>query len=153
VLDGIEAGSVLYIRNYCERACGDIIVEGFTIQSGISENGGGADLISDSCLGPSGNVTMRNNVISGNSAINSGGGVSAGSIISCNPSYDQSGDVFILQNTIIGNTADWGAGVSAVSNSDNRSGNVVIKHNVITGNIARRYPGGGVFAESYSKST
>jgi hypothetical protein len=120
IIDGKKAGSVVTFLGTEGKKC---ILSGFTIRNGDADRGGGI-------RGNGALAAIRNNIITGNSATNSGGGLAtcAGTIES---------------NTISENvTAGNGGGLSNCSGT--------IQNNIIRDNMAPgRYPeghGGGLFS-------
>ncbi|MGZ6237640.1 MAG: hypothetical protein ACXWMJ_10030, partial [Syntrophales bacterium] len=98
VLDGGKTGSVLYLLN---QNGGDITVDGFTMQNGVGDYyGGGVFAYSSSSSGTAGNVTITNNIVTGNSAPEFGGGVAAYS----KSTSGTAGNVTVTNNTITGNS-------------------------------------------------
>ena len=133
VLDGNATGSVLVLSSPDQAV--KFVVDGLTIQNGNASGSGGGLFT----LTGSGEVTLTNNIISGNVAGNSlesyGGGVYA----------DGSGTVTLTNNTITGNSGVYrGGGVYA-----NGSGTVTLTNNTITGNLAVSL-GGGAYANGYT---
>lgn len=105
ILDGDNAGRVLYINNhtYWENGEGSIYIKGFTIQNGIATEGGGIYAVSESGW-ISGNVSIIKNVIRSNKASDSGGGLYAAS-----ESVHLAGVILIKNNIIEKNSApSWG---------------------------------------------
>ena len=146
VLDGGGSDRVLYLYNHANG--GHIVVEGFTLQNGDSSGeGGGVYAYSWSDPGRSGDVTLTNNIVTGNTAV-FGGGVLARSDSSSGPS----GNVTLTKNIVTGNTAgNYGGGIYAFSSSET-AGNVTLANNIVTGNTATGYSGGGIVAYSDSWS-
>jgi hypothetical protein len=146
ILDGGGSGKVLDLS---DNNGGNIVVDGFAIQKGsISGTGGGVTAYSHSGSGAAGNITLTNNIITGNSA-QWGGGVHAGSY----SDSGRGGAVLISNSTITGNTTTYnGGGIIADSySSSGTAGAVLIINNTITGNTVGSV-GGGVIASSYSTS-
>ena len=145
--NGPGSGSVLYLD---DDNGGSISVQGFTIQNGHTTGGGGGVYASSSSYpggtnpGDSGDVTLTNNTIEGNTS-SFGGGVQAVS-----SSSGISGTVTLTQNTITGNTTSvYGGGVYALSLSSGTSGDVTLTNNTIEGNTSGT-SGGGVYAATWS---
>lgn len=140
VLDANGLGRVL--RIYSEGAGGNIKIEGFTIQNGnagLEDNGGGIYAFSDVDYGPSGNIIIANNIITGNEAGYDGGGVLAWSLT---VNGGSSGDISFECNTITGNSAGSSGAGAEVRNwaqgwdSVYQAGNIYFASNTITGNSA-----------------
>jgi len=149
VIDGNGADKALLLRN--SPSGGDIFLEGFKIRNGNSpDSGGGVYARSYSGSGLAGNVTIINNIISGNIAQYYGGGVYAWSY-----SFSgTAGNITFTNNTITGNkttnsSGGDGGGVEAVSYSYQgpATGEVTFHNNIIAENIAAG-DGGGVSADS-----
>jgi len=131
-----QAGG-LYVRT--NQA--DITVEYCEFFENAGHYGGGALAISAPTAlpaPPSGNVTFRNNIFSGNTAGNRGGGAYG----NCS-----SGTLTYSNNIFDGNTANLNGG-GALGNSS--EGTVIFTNNVFTGNTATTNAGGG--AKSYSST-
>ncbi|KPJ64681.1 hypothetical protein AMJ44_12330 [candidate division WOR-1 bacterium DG_54_3] len=114
ILDGGGSGITLYVRN--EDYGGDAFIQGFTVRNGkAGDAGGGMNARSISrydSLG-AGNVTLKNNIVTGNTAGGIGGGI-------CARSYSWSGparNVTITDNIISDNTGTSGGGVNTLSHS------------------------------------
>ncbi|MGZ6229985.1 MAG: choice-of-anchor Q domain-containing protein [Syntrophales bacterium] len=139
VLDGGKTGSVLYLLN---QNGGDITVDGFTMQNGVGDYyGGGVFAYSSSSSGTAGNVTITNNIVTGNSAPEFGGGVAAYS----KSTSGTAGNVTVTNNTITGNsvTKFYGGGVHAeLYSGSGIVGTVTLTNNTITGNTANGFGGG-----------
>lgn len=148
VLDGGETDRVLYLYN---SDGGSIQIEGFTIQNGhSSSSGAGLYAASYSDSGPSGIVTLANNIIKDNTGSDSGGGAYARS----QSTASAAGNIFLSNNILIGNTSgSYGGGGLAYSRSiSSTAGNVTLMNNIITGNTTTADAGGGVYASSNSDS-
>ncbi len=117
IIDGNRAGSVVTFSGSETGAC---VLSGFTIRNGQAEFGGG--VYSETIESEYTQATIRNNVISGNSA-KSGGGLAH-----C--------DGTIENNTIIGNSATWGDGGGLLYCGG------TIKANIICDNYTRMQGGG-----------
>jgi predicted outer membrane repeat protein len=138
-LDGSGSGQVLLLS---DSAGGDILVDGFTVQNGsVSGVGGGVYALSTSS-GAAGDITLRNNIITGSSAATHGGGLYA---YSCSNGSGAAGTITLLNNTITGNSAaNYGGGIIAVSDSTSgAAGTITLTNNTVTGNSADY--GGGVY--------
>lgn len=160
LLDGNNAGRVLYISNSGGFQDGDIHIKGFTIQNGnTAEMAGG--IYAASCVigGTPGSITVKNNIIKGNSA-SAGGGICAftddenfgplfademGVRISkkeflritprrLRVMYRERGDITIINNIIENN---YGGGIVVYTNADLVAGPISIIDNTITGNTGR----------------
>jgi hypothetical protein len=130
----VDQGGGLHIRT--KQA--DITVEHCEFIGNTGYYGGGAYAVSAVAFLSTGNVTFRNNIFSGNTADNRGGGAYG----NCT-----SGTLTYSNNIFDGNTADWNGG-GALGNSS--EGTVVFTNNVFTGNTATTNAGGG--AKSYSST-
>jgi len=153
ILDAKGSSTVLFFQN---GSGGNISVDGFTIQNGISaSSGGGIFARSHSDSGAPVDITITNNIITGNSAAATcqGGGVYA---MSYADSSSPGGSVTLTNNTVTGNTADYdGGGAYAGSfSTSGTGGTVTLTNNTITGNTTTHSNGhgGGVYATSYSGS-
>lgn len=73
ILDGNGTGRVLYIINSGLGLTGDIQIEGFTTQNGNTAEEGGGIYATCIALGSVGSITIKNNIIKGNSASYAGG--------------------------------------------------------------------------------
>ena len=137
VLYSTGSGSVLNLYN--DTNGGNITVGGFSIQNGVATGfGGGVRATSDSDSGQAGDVTLMDNIITGNTAT-TGGGVFASS----NADTGQSGAVTLADNIITGNTSnDQGGGVYASSYGATGSDDVILTGNTIIENTAINYGGG-----------
>jgi len=147
---GSGTDRVLSINNY---GAGNIYVDGFTLQNGISPySGGGIYAQCQPSSGPAGNITISNTIVTGNSTATTGlgGGIYA---LSASSSASPSGDIILNNNTVTGNTADFdGGGIYALSNSSGASsGSVTLTNNTVLGNTSSTYSG-GVYAGSRSDS-
>jgi len=145
ILDGGGSDRVLYFKN---SDGGNIYIEGFTIQNGITvNNGGGVYASAFSLFDPIPYITINNNIIAGNQG-NNGGGVYA----SASSDSGTSGGVAITNNAITINTAsNKGGGIYASLYSLIASmGDIIIANNIIIGNNAsyNGQAGGGVYASS-----
>jgi parallel beta-helix repeat protein len=120
VLDGGSTGTVVTIRGgYRDRG-----VDGFTIQNGRSEYGGGVDCYDSSPL-------ISNNRITGNTALSKGGGISC----------EYRSSPVLTNNTVTKNFAQYGGGMFCSSYSA-----PVITNNTIVDNTAGG--GGGLYCDS-----
>ena len=124
VLDGNSAGTVLMVDSV-ERA--DFECEGVTFQNGSAERGGGLRIVSQT-----GNVTLSNNLVSGNRATEFGGGISTYS----------NGTITLTNNTISNNESDGYAGAASIHGSSAGEGTLVLTANTIKGNTADGAVGG-----------
>ena len=116
IIDGNQSGSVVRFLGTETEAC---VLSGFTIQNGKGEDGGA---ILGGMYPALTRATIRNNIISGNSAKYGGG------LCRCNG--------MIENNTVIGNSAGDGGGLCECSGG-------IIQNNVITANSANY--GGGLY--------
>jgi hypothetical protein len=159
ILDGNNAGRVLYINNPGQFWGGDIIIEGFTIQNGNTAEGAGGIYASSCVMGTPGRITIKNNIIKGNSA-STGGGICAytddedfgpftadkirvklgmkkilrGNSRRIRVRNGNEGDLVIIDNIIENN---YGGGIVARTNADLVAGSISIIDNTITGNTGR----------------
>ncbi len=125
IIDGDNNGSVVIFGNVNSSA----VLCGFTITNGDSDNfGGGINCYAS-------NPTLKNLIITGNSAFNSGGGIRC--------AYDA--NPFIKNVTISDNSANYGGGICC-NLSDPILENVTISGNTATGSFG----GGGIFCHSDS---
>jgi hypothetical protein len=160
IIDGNQAGSVVTFYGTEDETC---VLAGFTIRNGtgtwvvVPSNpqfsawyGGGILCGEDMATMP--RPTIRNNIITGNSAQSGGGisgcgGVIEGCIITGNrstgtsdPNWCGGGIGFcngtIQNNLIAGNSAGCGGGISF--------SNAVFRNNVVAGNTGALYHGGGL---------
>ncbi|MDP2895791.1 MAG: right-handed parallel beta-helix repeat-containing protein, partial [bacterium] len=116
IIDGGSRGSVVSLTGNESAEC---VISGLTIQNGRAGYGGGI------CGGTSAHshATIKNNVITRNSAVRGGGGMA-----SC--------DGYIQNNVITTNSAAYGGGLSQCHGT--------IESNIISGNSSGDYGGGGV---------
>jgi hypothetical protein len=147
ILDGGGSGRVLYLLTNTNG--GNMTVDGFTIQNGSTDAGGGISANSNSDSVTSGDITLTNNTITANAVTTTGGGVLAAS----GSNSGTAGNVTLTNNTIFGNTAGGNAGgVWATSYSASSiAGTVTLTNNTITGNTSVAWGGGG-YLESGSTS-
>lgn len=144
ILDGGTSGGVLSIisDNSSGVATGYITVDGFTIQHGAGATtfyGAGVRAYSHN-MSTTGNmaanaVTITNNIVIQNSAVNTGGGVYASS----QSANGAGGNVIVANNIIAGNIATklYGGGLWADTYSGaGTTGTVTLTNNTITGNSA-----------------
>jgi hypothetical protein len=139
ILDGNKAGAVIAFSGAETEAC---VFSGFTIQNGSAPNGAGV-------LGGTGafrtHATIRNNVITGNSAGANGGGLAycdgavEDNTIAGNSAAGAGGGLYfshglIQRNVISGNSTGTGGGLKECGGT--------IERNVIMGNSASQYGGG-----------
>jgi len=110
IIDGGGLGTVVYFGS---GEGNNSVLDGFTIKGGSAMYGGGIRAINSSPI-------IKNNIITGNTADNSGGAISV---------YDYSSPV-ITNNTITGNTSLYGAGGISVA----RYSSPVITNNILWGN-------------------
>src|SRR3989338_3748503 len=110
IIDGGGLGTVVYFGS---GEGNNSVLDGFTIKGGSAMYGGGIRAINTSPI-------IKNNIITGNTADNSGGAISV---------YDYSSPV-ITNNTITGNTSLYGAGGISVA----RYSSPVITNNIVWGN-------------------
>jgi|GEM_PF-684741 len=152
----------------CSTADATITDNIITGRQGLGISAGGESVITgntvsdcqDTGISASGNVVINGNTITGNTAIDDGGGIYAtnysaatitGNIIANNEASGGGGGVYcrggaplIAENTITGNTADNGGGVLTSESA------AVVTNNVIMNNIAQgtRSAGGGILSGS-----
>ena len=111
IIDGDQAGSVILFFGVENETC---VLTGFTIRNGSADSGGG---IRGALLSDHTRATIRNNIITGNSATSRGGGLAycdgaiRNNIICGNSAGNTGGGVFdcngtIENNTIADNSAD-----------------------------------------------
>ena len=149
VLDGNATGSVLVLSSPDQAV--EFVVDGLTIQNGKTSGSGGGLFT----LTGSGEVTLTNNIVSGNVAGTSGGGVYAnGSTVTLtnNTITENSGDgvyangstVTLTNNTITENSGGYGSGGGVYVYA---STTAILANNTITGNSSGvNSSGGGVNA-------
>jgi hypothetical protein len=159
ILDGNNAGRVLYINNPGQYQGGDIHIKGFTIQNGNTAEMAGGIYAASCVMGTPGRITIKNNIIKGNSA-STGGGISAftddedfGPLLAdemdvrigrkkimrstfrrARIRQNDSGDIAIINNIIENN---FGGGIVAMTNADLVAGSISIIANTVTGNKGR----------------
>jgi parallel beta-helix repeat protein len=119
VLDGERKGSVVIVPPFAPETT---VLDGFTVQNGSANHGGGVLLREVS------RAVVSNNVIRNNTAIR-GGGIMV----------ESNAAPMISHNIITGNGSAGGGGIEFWTN-----GNGTVKDNVITGNSANFGP--GIFA-------
>jgi len=149
ILDGGGLSCVLSLLN---TNGGDVYLEGFTIQNGVGNcYGVGVIAESESHIRAAGDVTLDNNIITGNIA--TGNYAGAGVFARSGSDSEPTGNVTLTNNTITGNTTEgWAGGVHACTFSwTGMAGDVILINNIITGNMAYDC-GGGVDAISNSIS-
>ncbi len=155
IIDGAQAGSVVTFSGTESESC---VISGFTIRNGKGSPGGG---IRGTILENETRATIRNNVITGNSAYGSGGGIancrgliennviadnSGGGLYDCdgtirnNRISENSGGLYACDGTIENNTISWN---SASSGGGLYYCKGIIRNNVITNNTAD-WRGGGL---------
>ncbi|MBW2365291.1 MAG: hypothetical protein JRF25_09555 [Deltaproteobacteria bacterium] len=149
-LDGGETDITLSLEN---SNGGNITVEGFTIQDGLCNYGGGglrAKSFSSSNTGDA--IFVTTNIFTNNTAAR-GGGVYAES-----NGNTGSGTITITDNTLSGNTAYYpsgdtqGGGVFAKSSTNSGTvGTITVEDNTLSDNTTPMY-GGGIYIESSSES-
>ncbi|MBW1982300.1 MAG: hypothetical protein JRJ12_13875 [Deltaproteobacteria bacterium] len=147
VLDGQSAGRVLHLYN---SAGGSITVDGFTIRNGSGTLGAGIYARSDMAVGDTGDITLSNNIITGNDT-GTGGSLNGGGVnIYSHVNEGTSANILVSDNIITGNTANYlGGGLYALTMSlEGNSGTVTFSNNIIAGNTAAEYDGGGVDVHS-----
>jgi hypothetical protein len=124
VLDGNSAGTVLMV--YSEGGA-DFECEGVTLQNGSAVRGGGLRIVS-----VTGNVTLSNNLVSGNRATEFGGGIN----ISSNAT------ITLTNNTISNNESDYYAAAASIQAGRTDEGTLVMTANTIKGNTSSGAVGG-----------
>ena len=124
VLDGNAAGTVLMVDSEGGAAfeCNSV-----TFQNGSAERGGGLRIVS-----VAGNVTLSNNMVSGNRASEFGGGT----YITSN------GIITLTNNTINNNESDYYAAGASIHGNGTGEGALVFTANTINGNTADGAVGG-----------
>ncbi len=156
IIDGDSAGSVISIIAYADTTT---VIRGFTIQHGFANDGGGINCHSE--------PTIRDNIITDNVAIQSGGGIRVDYAYTpviinntirkntvTNSTYWGGGIMiygsvpFVSGNTITENRANWGAGLVCYA----CPAQTRIRDNVITNNTAL-YGGGGVYIAAATQCT
>jgi hypothetical protein len=143
VLDAQGSDRVLYLDNY---AGGDITVDGFTIQNGVSAGNGGGIYARSSGSAQAGDVTLTNNIIRDNSSESSGGGAYTRSY----SQHGTAGNIFLLNNTVSSNSSNIAGGIFASSYSINGfGGTITLINNTVYGNTTSDY-GGGTYASAGS---
>jgi len=130
---GINQGGGLHVRT----SQANITVEDCEFTGNTGYYGGGAYAVSAVDFLPTGNITFRNNIFSGNSADNRGGGGYA---------VTTTGILTYQSNIFDGNTADWSGGGAY---GDSSQGIVIFINNVFNANTANQYGGGTM---SYSST-
>jgi hypothetical protein len=147
ILDGAHTGRVLYFYNVNS---GQIQVDGFTIQNGSSFCGPGVYAYTYSGSGTAGDITLTNNIITGNSSTSSGAG--GGVCAFADADSGIGGNVTLTNNTIQGNAAGGNGGGAYIESNTNTgtAGIVTLLDNTITGNTSTGANGGGVYVTSYS---
>jgi len=186
ILDGGTTGGVLSLTN--DSIGGNVYVEGFTLQNGGGANtyyGAGlfAESRNDLAAGNmnAGDITIIKNIVMGNNASTSGGGIYATSqsmhgntgkvtvsdcIVLNNTStlyaggvYAESyawlgtpGTVTLTNNIVSGNVSvDNGGGIYAISETTTSVGVITLTNNTVTGNTGGI--GGGVYTAAYNGSS
>ena len=170
ILDGNNAGRVLYINNPGILGGADILIKGFTIQNGNTAEWAGGIYAASCSTGAPGRITIKDNIITGNSASTGGGicaftddedfgpllldemdvRISMKKILRSTPRrvrvrYRDEGDIAIINNIIENN---YGGGIVASTNADLVAGSISIIDNTITGNT-----GSGVRTGTWGGST
>ncbi len=157
ILDGNNAGRVLYINNPGPYQGGDIQIKGFTIQNGNTDEMAGGIYAASCVMGTPGRITIKDNIIKGNSA-STGGGICTFTddedfgplfademsvriskkkilrITSRRVRIRDEGDISIINNIIENN---YGGGIVAMTNADLVAGSISIIDNTIIGNMGR----------------
>jgi hypothetical protein len=130
ILDATSLASVLHLYN---TNGGDVFVEGCTVRHGEGTSyGAGMDILSYLSSGPSGMVTITNNIIAENEA-EWGGGL----YVTCGSDSGTAGDVIVTNNFIAGNKASQcGGAVTIESYSSGTAGMVTFTNNTVTANDA-----------------
>jgi len=129
IIDGDNSGPVVRFINGEQ---GDCILDGFSIQQGANDTGAGIQIHAASD-GTISRPTIKNCIISGNSATSSGGGIDI-----------ENSDPYIIHCQIFENQAPLGAGISMSSFSAPDLRNLHIYKNISSES------GGGVFIHSSS---
>jgi hypothetical protein len=119
IIDGNQAGSVVTFSGEEDESC---FLSGFTIRNGKADRGGG---ILGGGLESQTGATIRNNVVTGNSATGENG--VGGGFAYCAGT--------VKNNRIIGNGANFGGGLYGC--------NAIVRNNLIAGNSAGS--GGGLY--------
>ncbi|UCG69068.1 MAG: hypothetical protein JSV09_14990 [Thermoplasmata archaeon] len=134
VLDANNLGRVLLIN--CENGGGDIRIEGFTIRNSYApeDHGGGiyVQLYTDIYEGPTGKITIANNIITGNRAERY-----AGVYANSHAVGGVAGDIILVNNTITGNESSDMIPVNVVAWSlgeGTKAGDIYFASNIITEN-------------------
>ena len=157
IIDGNQAGSVVSMHSFDEKSAS--VLDGFTITNGSADYGGGIYCEVSPC---SPTIDIINNIISNNSARETGGGVnfigfySSTSRISNNTISNNSGihgggvycggtSPMISNNAISYNSASYGGGVRCDAYSS------IVTNNIISNNTALK--GGGIFCWGESSPT
>jgi len=155
ILDGGATGGALSLAN--NSIGGNVYVEGFTLQ-----NGGGAGTFygagvyaqsrNDSATGNmnAGDVAIIKNIVTGNNASTSGGGIYAVSTTS----HGNSGKVTVTDNIVLNNTSNLYAGGVYIQSwaFEGTPGVVTLTNNIVAGNTAGN-DGGGIYAYSGTSTT
>jgi len=123
IIDGNDSGTVVHF-NHAEGR--DSVLDGFTLQNGFAEEGGGGISMYGASL-----PVIKNNIITGNDSDLGGGGMRC----------RQGASPLILNNTIEDNSAQWGGGIFCYDRASPD-----IRGNTISENHATVY-GGGIFCE------
>ena len=124
VLDGNSAGTVLMVYSEGEAA---FECEGVTLQNGSAVRGGGLRIVSQN-----GNITLSNNLVSGNRATEFGGGISISS----------NGGITLTNNAVSNNESDYYAAAASIHGNSAGQGTLVLTANTIKGNTADGAVGG-----------
>jgi hypothetical protein len=123
---------------------GDLSLESVTVTGGRTTKRGSAESGGGILFGSSGQLTLTNSTLSGNST--SGSEASGGGI------YSNSGAVTLIRSTLSGNSISGSFNSGGGIRTD--SGAVSLTDSVLSGNSTRGYrgPGGGIYTESGSVS-
>lgn len=159
ILDGSAGGSVVTVS---AGVMGNTVIDGFTIRNGYGMRGG------VHC--GSSSPTIRNNIITGNTATTTGGGIYCGGgspkisnnvIVSNNGQYGggiycYNSNALILNNTLVSNTATYAGGIYCDNSSPTIGNNIIVlgssgiysnggapalRNNNVYGNTAYNYSG------------
>ena len=140
ILDGNQAGTVLYISTSTVSASGSITVEGFTIRNGFEASDGGGIFLS---AFPPGTVWLNRNIIEENETGDTGGGF----ILYKDDSVTKTGGpIHITNNIIRNNVAASGQDATSGGGRINTANSLVVSNNLFYGNVVGGNPsfyGGG----------
>ena len=151
ILDGGDTDITVSLEN---TNSGDISVEGFKIQNGLSYyGGGGLRAKSSSSSGTGGHIDVSTNIFENNTAARGGG------VYALSEGITGSGTVTITGNTLSGNTAFYsgggdiqGGGICAKSATNTGSvGTITVEDNTLSNNTSTKY-GGGMYIESSAET-